>query len=206
MTGSAMTSDFLNVGSPEIETTPEPPTPRARGSRRVVRLMVAVLAFAAVAALAMAQGRTSGSHTVDRGGRLATPFTLENLRPGQPQVSLQELQGKPVVLNFWASWCGPCRKEMPAFESVHESLGDKVTFVGIDNKDFRDSALEFVKQTGARYASGFDPRGDVAASYGVIGLPATFFISADGKVLESSTGEMDRDELKEMIRRLYGVA
>ena len=60
--------------------------------------------------------------------------------------------------------------------------------------------------TGVGYAAGFDPGGTVAASYGVIGLPATFFISADGKVLESSTGEMDRDELREMIRRLYGVS
>ena len=201
-----MTSDFLNVGSSEIETAPEPPAPPARSNRRAVPVVVAVLALAAVAALATAQGRTRGSHTVDRGGRLAPPFTLENLRPGQPPVSLHELRGKPVVVNFWASWCGPCRKEMPAFESVHESLGDRVTFVGIDNKDYRDSALEFLKQTGVGYAAGFDPGGTVAASYGVIGLPATFFISADGKVLESSTGEMDRGELREMIRRLFGVS
>jgi cytochrome c biogenesis protein CcmG/thiol:disulfide interchange protein DsbE len=175
-------------------------------SRRIIWVSVAALAVATVFALAMAQGRTSGSHNVDRGGKSATPFTLENLRPGQPPLSLQGLRGKPVVVNFWASWCGPCRREMPAFEATHESLGDKVTFVGIDNKDFRDSALEFLEKTGVRYASGFDPHGNVAANYGVIGLPVTFFISEDGRVLESTTGEINRDELKETISRLYGVS
>ena len=119
---------------------------------------------------------------------------------------MQGLRGKPVVVNFWASWCGPCRREMPAFEATHESLGDQVTFVGIDNKDFRDSALEFLNKTGVRYASGFDPNGNVAGRYGVVGLPATFFISEDGRVLESTTGEINRDDLKATISRLYGVS
>jgi cytochrome c biogenesis protein CcmG/thiol:disulfide interchange protein DsbE len=185
--------------------TPEPPARRARSSRPIVVVAVAVLAVATVSALAMTQGKTGGSRTVDRGGRPAPPFTLENLQPGQPPVSLQGLRGKPVVLNFWASWCGPCRKEMPAFQATHESLGDKVTFIGIDNKDYRDSALEFVKKTGVRYASGFDPAGTVASSYGVIGMPVTFFISEKGKLLESRTGEMNRDELEATISRLYDL-
>jgi cytochrome c biogenesis protein CcmG, thiol:disulfide interchange protein DsbE len=201
-----VTNESLNPASPQAQETPEPPARPARSRRRIVLVAVAVLAVAIVAALAMTQGRTGSSRTVDRGGRPAPPFTLENLQPGQPPVSLQGLRGKPVVLNFWASWCGPCRREMPAFQALHESLGDKVTFIGIDNKDFRDSALKFVEETGVRYASGFDPAGTVASSYGVIGMPATFFISEDGKLLESETGEMNRDELEATISRLYNVS
>jgi cytochrome c biogenesis protein CcmG/thiol:disulfide interchange protein DsbE len=183
----------------------EPEAARPRRNR-ILWVSVAVLATAAVSGLAMTQGRTSGSRQVDRGGRVAATFTVENLRPGQPAVSLQALRGKPVVVNFWASWCGPCRREMPAFEATHESLGDRVTFVGIDNKDFRDSALEFLNKTGVRYESGFDPDGNVAGRYGVLGLPATFFISPDGRVLESTTGEIHQDDLKATISRLYGVS
>ena len=104
-------------------------------------------------------------------------------------MSLRAQRGKPVVVNFWASWCVPCRKEMPAFAAVHASLGDKVAFVGVNNKDLRDSAIKFMDQTGVRYPSGFDPQGDVAARYG-----------------ESRTGELIGDELQRTIHRLFGVA
>ena len=121
-------------------------------------------------------------------------------------MSLRALRGKPVVVNFWASWCVPCRKEMPAFAAVHASLGDKVAFVGVNNKDFRDSAIKFMEQTGVRYPSGFDPQGGVAARYGVVGMPVTVFISEDGTVLETRTGELIGDELEQTINRLFGVA
>ena len=200
-----MKNELLNPPSPE-EVTPEPPSVRSRSGRRILVATVAIVAAATVFALALTQGQTSDSGSVDGGGKPAPPFNLENVRPGGPPVSLQELRGKPVVVNFWASWCGPCRREMPAFQAAYEALGDKVTFVGIDNKDFRDSAAKFLNETGVRYPSGFDPSGNVAASYGVIGLPATFFISEDGRLLESRTGEMSRDELERTIHRLYGVS
>ena len=121
-------------------------------------------------------------------------------------MSLETLRGKPVVVNFWASWCVPCRREMPAFAALHASLGDKVAFVGINNKDFRDSALKFMEQAGVRYPSAFDPRGNIAARYGVVGMPATFFISGDGRVLDSRIGEINADDLRQTINRLYGIA
>src|SRR5205807_4097898 len=113
-----------------------------------------------------------------------------NVQQGQPAVSLQALRGKPVVINFWASWCLPCRREMPAFQAAHEALGGKVAFVGIDNKDFQKDALDLVRTTGIRYPSGFDPDGSVASRYGLVGLPTTVFVSADGRLLERRVGEV----------------
>ena len=166
----------------------------------------AVVAVALVFALAITQGRAGDSNGVARDGRPAPPFTLGNLQPGGPPVSLKALRGRPAVINFWASWCVPCRKEMPGFEATHQSLGERVTFVGINNKDFRDSALDFLKKTGVSYPSGFDPSGNVAAAYGVIGMPSTFFISDDGRLLESRTGEINLDELRATISRLFGIS
>ena len=200
-----MTTERLSSAHSEATSTPGPPGP-ASGRRRIVWVVLALLTVAGIGGLAMTQGRTTRARNGDASGRLAAPFTLENLHPGQPSVSLQAHGGKPVVVNFWASWCVPCRKEMPGFAATHEALGDKVAFIGIDNKDYRDSAREFASKMGVRYPSGFDPGGRVAADYGLIGMPTTVFISADGRLLESRTGEISSDELRRTISRLFGVS
>ena len=173
--------------------------PRRRRRRRLVSGALAAIAVAIVAA---AVAGHEGSPIV-KGGGSAPEFVLENVHPGEPPVSLETLRGKPVVLNFWASWCGPCRKEMPAFEAVHQQAKDRIRFVGIDNQDYRDSALELLRQTGVSYPSGFDPKGKVAASFGLVGMPTTVFISGDGRLLERRTGEMNREQLEETIERLF---
>lgn len=135
----------------------------------------------------------------------ASSFTLENLRPGQPDVSLAEFRGKPVVMNFWASWCVPCKREMPTLAAVSEQVKDRVAFVGINHQDSRRAALELLADAGVRYPSGYDPEGRVAASYGLFGMPTTVFISADGRLLQRRTGEMSRQELERTIERLFGA-
>lgn len=138
------------------------------------------------------------------GGGPAPAFELENVRPGRALVSLATAQGKPVVLNFWASWCVPCRREMPSFQAVHEATKERVSFLGVNHQDQRGPALELLAETGVRYPSGYDPQGKVAFAYGLYGMPTTIFISADGQVLERRTGELSRAELEATITRLFG--
>ncbi len=137
---------------------------------------------------------------------LAAPnFSVPNLRDDAATVELRKLRGKPIVLNFWASWCVPCRKEMPAFESVHSKLGNKVAFLGMNNQDSRDDALGVLRETRVGYPSGFDPSGRVAESYGLRGMPTTVFISAGGRILANHPGEMSEGQLRSAITDLFAV-
>jgi cytochrome c biogenesis protein CcmG, thiol:disulfide interchange protein DsbE len=195
----------MNGNASENDGVPQLPVQGRNRRRWTAWLALAVLA-ATMGGLAMNQGRRSGTRSTTGPSAAAMSFTVPSLRPGQPDLSLEALRGKPVVLNFWASWCVPCRREMPSFASVHAALSDRVTFLGIDNRDFRDAALAFLEKTGVRYASGFDPKGVVASRYGVVGMPTTVFIAPDGTVLETRSGELSSEELKQTISRLYRVS
>lgn len=135
----------------------------------------------------------------------APTFRIPDLRDEAATIDLRDLRGRPVVLNFWASWCVPCRKEMPAFQAVYRRTGDDVAFLGINNKDSRDDALDLLRTTGVRYPSGFDPKGQVAQAYGLYGMPTTVFISADGRILATRTGEMTESALSAAITELFDV-
>ena len=109
------------------------------------------------------------------------------------------------MVNFWASWCVPCRTEMPALEAAHERFGGRVAFVGVDHQDDRASAVRLVAQTGVTYESGFDPQGTVAAAYGLYGLPTTVLVSADGVVVAEVTGAVTEQRLLVMIHDRLGI-
>lgn len=174
-------------------------------SRRRRRLVVGALIVGVAAIAPVVAGSRGGLQTAPpvKGEGSAPAFELDNVRPGEAPVSLAAARGKPVVLNFWASWCVPCRREMPAFQAVHEATKDRVTFLGVNNQDQRDPALSLLAETGVSYSSGFDPAGKVALAYGLYGMPTTVFISADGQLLERKTGEIRRDELEATIDRLF---
>jgi cytochrome c biogenesis protein CcmG/thiol:disulfide interchange protein DsbE len=104
-----------------------------------------------------------------------------------------------VVVNFFASWCPPCVKEMPDFEAVHQELGDKVAFVGIDVRDSVSAAEDLVDRTGVTYTIGRDPSGEVFQSFDAVNMPTTFLISADGVVVDTHPGAMPADELRKRI-------
>ncbi len=173
--------------------------------RRAVLLGAGATALAVAVAAFVASRPAPGPELSQKVEGTAPPFTLENLRPGQPDVSLAELRGKPVVMNFWASWCVPCKREMPAFAAVSEQVKDRVAFVGINHQDGQRAALELLAETGVRYPSGYDPEGRVAAAYGLFGMPTTIFISPEGRLLHRRTGEMPRQELEGTIERLFGT-
>ena len=134
-------------------------------------------------------------------GRPVPALQLPNVRESEPDVSLADVAGKPVVVNFWASWCVPCRKEMPAFEAVHRRRGGRVTFLGVDRQDDRGDALRFLARTGVTYPSGYDPDGKLDVPFRLRGMPTTVVVGADGLVVDHVSGPMSEDRLDQALDR-----
>jgi cytochrome c biogenesis protein CcmG/thiol:disulfide interchange protein DsbE len=112
------------------------------------------------------------------------------------RLSLAELRGTPFVLNFWASWCVPCREEAPILQRGWRRFGPHgVLFLGLDMQDLTDDARNFLGDFGITYPTIRDQGNDVARSYGVTGVPETYFISAHGRVVDHVIGVVDPSEL-----------
>lgn len=167
-------------------------------------MVAAVLVATGVALLLFAALRLGAEEQPEL--REAPDFSLPSLHDEDETISLAAYRGQPVVLNFWASWCAPCRKELPAFQKVSEATEGEVAFLGVDHQDGRNGALRMLEETGVEYPSVFDPGGQLAERYGLFGMPSTVFISADGRILETRTGELTEDQLVERIERLFGVS
>jgi thiol-disulfide isomerase/thioredoxin len=125
---------------------------------------------------------------------------------GTPDRRLGEMIGtRPLVVNFFASWCAPCLDEMPGFEAVHQDLGDQVGFVGMAYRDSVEDALATVARTGVTYPT-FADAGDAAMTYfGGIEMPTTVFIDAAGNVVDVQPGALSEDELRAAIADKLGV-
>jgi cytochrome c biogenesis protein CcmG/thiol:disulfide interchange protein DsbE len=150
-------------------------------------------------------------------GQAVTPpgFRLAVLERGDPgplasrwdraaadgRVGLSELEGTPVVLNFWASWCDPCREEAPALEArwKREREQGEVLFLGLDQQDLREDARAFLKEFKLSYPQVRDPTSKTAREWGGTGLPETWFISAEGKVTSHVIGVVSEKQLGEGI-------
>jgi thiol-disulfide isomerase/thioredoxin len=101
----------------------------------------------------------------------------------------QITSGKPAIVNFWGSWCGPCRTEEPILEEAHRAFGDAVTFIGVDTRhDQRAAALAFLEEFDVTYGSVYDPDSRIATAYGVRIMPATFIIDPDGDIAAQIIG------------------
>ena len=123
------------------------------------------------------------------------------------EVHLTDFVGKPIVLNFWASWCGPCKMEMPDFNEKYLELGEEVQFLMINMTDgSRETvaiASEFIKESGYSFPVFYDTKMDAANTYGAYSLPMTFFIDAEGYPVTRATGAIDAETLMrgiDMIR------
>ena len=184
------------VGDEEVDGVPA----RRRRSRRwLAGLGGAVVAVAAGIVVAVGSEATDPLMSYDE--RSAPGFELPGLADPADIVSLAGADG-PVLVNIWASWCVPCRREMPLLQEAHEEYADRVTFIGVNHQDQRDGALEFLRETGVTYRSGFDPQGSTARDYGAFGLPTTYFITASDRIVATKTGEMTDAELSAELDRL----
>ena len=128
----------------------------------------------------------------------APDFTVYD-REGN-EVHLSDFLGKPVVLNFWASWCGPCKMEMPDFHEKYLELGDEVQFLMVNatgGRETKDSAAAFISETGYTFPVFYDLDSDASMTYGAYSLPTTYFIDAQGYAVAKATGAIDGTTLQQ---------
>lgn len=137
-------------------------------------------------------GRGAGANLPD----LALPCLG---RPGR--LSLRQLPARPVVLNLWASWCGPCREEMPALQRVYEAAGGRVLFLGVATRDGEGPARGFVGDFGVTYPSLYDERGVALGRLGAPGLPLTLVLGPDGALLDRTVGGITQARLVGVLER-----
>ena len=120
------------------------------------------------------------------------------------RVSPSELGGEPVVLNFWASWCVPCGREAPRLAASATAHRGEVVFLGLDVKDFSSDARKFLRKYKVNYVSVRDGGGQLYSSYGLTGLPETYFLDSRGRIVAHVLGEISRAQLEEGIQTAFG--
>lgn len=191
---------------------------RRRGSSLRTVLVGAGVVVLVLVGVAVAATRDDPQTTTAESGQLPTlderpapdevfalpPATLEGFGDGPP-VDLADFRGKPLIVNFWATWCAPCVKEMPDLQEVAEEAEGKVAFLGIDVEDAPPNAEPFVEELGITYPLALDPRREYSRQVNNFGMPTTLFVDEDGLVQYRHTGAMDADQLRTLISEHLGV-
>jgi len=163
----------------------------------VVAALVALLGWRVVE---QERGRNL-ARELDAGERPYPPqFSLPSLA-GEDTVSLADFRGKVVVLNFWASWCQPCKQEAPRLEAAWRRYREQgVVVLGVDAQDFRSDGQRFVERFGVTYPIAHDRNGSTLGRYGLTGFPETWFVGRDGRLVgERVTGELSEEALERNI-------
>jgi peroxiredoxin len=152
----------------------------------------------------LAEATTRGIDNSERGlerGQLAPDFAVQFADGRESRLS--DWQGQPVVLNFWATWCAPCRDEMPEFVEVYgERQEEGLMIVGINAQESADQAAKFMAEYGITFPVALDSRGDVQQIYNVRGLPTTVFIDRAGRIVQRWPGRLDRRGLEEALAEI----
>jgi cytochrome c biogenesis protein CcmG/thiol:disulfide interchange protein DsbE len=175
---------------------------------RRLKLAAQVLAVALVAGLFGLLGwkvthQGGGAELVRKASEgkkpVAPDFRLARL-DGAGDLDLKSFRNKVVLVNFWASWCDPCRREMPRLEQAYRQYRDRgVVFLGVDAQDFDSSAKREVRKVGTSYPVGYDGAGKVLGRYGGLPLPRTFVIDRRGRLVDFHLGELERADINRLL-------
>jgi cytochrome c biogenesis protein CcmG/thiol:disulfide interchange protein DsbE len=175
----------------------------------VVSVVVALLGLLAWATLSAGKGNALVARIAAGEAPSAPPFSLEVLWPraetwpvsarrrlADGRVDVDELRGRPVVINFWASWCIPCRDEAPILNASARAHTGDVVFLGIDVQDLRDDALAFSREFNTPYVSVQDRGNRAYEDYGLSGVPETYYIDRRGRIVAHSPGAVSRGSVE----------
>jgi cytochrome c biogenesis protein CcmG, thiol:disulfide interchange protein DsbE len=203
---------------PDAEERPRPPGPSALLRAVQLLALVAVAGLLTLLVWRVVHAGRGGQLVADvRAGKepAAPQFTLPVLWPraetwpkgarpalGDGQLSLRELRGHPVVINFWASWCIPCKHEAPLLAASARAHAGKVAFLGIDVQDFGSDARKFLERFDTPYVSVHAGGGNVYEDYGLTGVPETYWLDARGRIVAHYPGEISREQLEDGIREV----
>ena len=175
--------------------------PDRRGGIRA-RLLVALAAVAIATAIAVAAEAVLSPDTSE--GTDLSDLTFDLFDGGTGAIA--DYEGTPLVVNFFASWCPPCVREMPEFQEVFKSLEGRVAFLGLSQDSSTQAALDLVERTGVTYDVGWDLDLEVYGATESIAMPTTAFVSSSGELLDTFAGVLDTESLAELIENVLGVA
>ena len=163
-----------------------------------------LLALAGVAYNALRDRAVPTSIDAESSLEPATDFQMTD-REGK-EVALSDFAGKPVIVNFWATWCGPCKEELPYFEAAYSEYGEQIQFLMVDLTDgyseTPENAVSFAEEHGYHFPIYFDTASEGSYAYGVSAIPFTLAITADGRIAASHVGAMSQTELQALVELL----
>jgi cytochrome c biogenesis protein CcmG/thiol:disulfide interchange protein DsbE len=175
---------------------------RGMSRRRKAGIGAWCLAIVAVIAVASAFGGSASHPPKASADPVAKSFTLHVLGHAGSSISLSQYAGRPLMVNFFASWCTPCQKETPLLARFYSDHHGKVTVIGVDVNDGTSAALRFARKSGVQYPVVTDPMGATATSYGVVGIPQTFFLNAQHRVVKRVFGALTLADLNTGLARM----
>lgn len=138
-------------------------------------------------------------------GKPAPNFNLTRLDTGEA-VTLDSFKGRPLVVNFWSTWCGPCKQEHPVLVWGAKQFSDQAQFIGVVFEDSEENARAFLQRQPTSYPNMSDPNSRMAVDYGCAGVPETYFIDASGNILDKHVGPIDPRTLNDNIRKLVAAS
>jgi len=171
------------------------------------KLLIGIAAFIVVLVVALIlYNWLSGIFSPEQHLPTAANFTVIDREDNEIHFSDRLTEGRPIVLNFWASWCPPCRAGMPNFNRIYQEFGEEVTFMMVNLTDGRretkESAMEYIEGEGYSFPIYFDTVRLASNAYGVQGIPVTFFIDRNGDVVSVVTGQMSESVLRAEIEEI----